>query len=136
MWSIRRLYKEVDRITPAVRDMKLGVQQGSVLSPTLFSLCINDRRRTPGVYLGPFANNTCIYVTDRKGFMFSESCSAVSVLWRRCVSAGTCCGVLPVNASNNLWVADFISPFIGCTRRNYTFTLPILYHINESLLLV
>jgi hypothetical protein len=27
------------------------------------------------------------------------------------------CEVLPVNASNNLLVADFISQFIGCTRR-------------------
>jgi hypothetical protein len=27
----------------------------------------------------------------------------------------TYCGVLPVNTSNNLWVADFVSRFIGYT---------------------
>jgi hypothetical protein len=32
------------------------------------------------------------------------------------------CDVLPVNTSNNSWVADFISRFIGCTPSGITIT--------------
>jgi hypothetical protein len=35
-------------------------------APTLYSLYINDAPQTPGVYLSPFADNTCIYTTDHK----------------------------------------------------------------------
>jgi hypothetical protein len=48
------------------RDIEAGVPQGSALSPTLYSLCINDTPQTFGVYLGLFADDTCIYATDRK----------------------------------------------------------------------
>jgi hypothetical protein len=40
--------------------------QGSVLSPTLNSLYINHTPQTPGVYLGLFVDDTCVYATDRK----------------------------------------------------------------------
>jgi hypothetical protein len=46
--------------------MQAGVPQGSVLSPTLYNLYINDTPQTPGVYLGLFADDTCQYATDRK----------------------------------------------------------------------
>jgi hypothetical protein len=48
------------------RDIQAGVPQGSVLSPTLYSLYINDTPQTPGVYLRPLADDTCVYATDRK----------------------------------------------------------------------
>jgi hypothetical protein len=48
-------------------DMKVGVPQGSVLSPTLCSLYINDTPQTPGVCLVLLADDTCIYATDLKG---------------------------------------------------------------------
>jgi hypothetical protein len=48
------------------RDMQVGVPQGSILPPTLYSLCINDMPQTHGVHLGPFAYDTIIYATDRK----------------------------------------------------------------------
>jgi hypothetical protein len=48
------------------RDIQAGVPQSSVLSPTLYSLYINDAPQTPGVYLGLFADDTCIYATDRE----------------------------------------------------------------------
>jgi hypothetical protein len=48
------------------RDIQAGVLQGSVLSPTLYSIYINDTPQTPGVYLGLFTDDTCIYVTDCK----------------------------------------------------------------------
>jgi hypothetical protein len=42
------------------------VPQGSVLSPTLYNLYINDTLQTPGVNLALFADDTCLYATDRK----------------------------------------------------------------------
>jgi hypothetical protein len=70
----------------APRDIQAGVPQGSVVSPTLYSMYINNMLQTAGVYLGLFADDTCIYATDH---MFSESYSEISVLLRRGVSAGT-----------------------------------------------
>jgi hypothetical protein len=48
------------------RSMQAGVPQGSVLSPTLYSLYINDTPQTPGVNLTLFADDTYLYATDRK----------------------------------------------------------------------
>jgi hypothetical protein len=48
------------------REIQAGVPQGSVLVPKLYSLYINDTPRTPGVHLAVFADDTCIYATDRK----------------------------------------------------------------------
>jgi hypothetical protein len=42
------------------RNIQIGVSQCSVLSHTLYSLYINDMPQTPGVYLGLFADDTCI----------------------------------------------------------------------------
>jgi hypothetical protein len=46
--------------------MVAGVPQGSVLSPTLYNLYINDTPQTIGVHLALFADDTCLYATDRK----------------------------------------------------------------------
>jgi hypothetical protein len=48
------------------RFMQAGVPQGSVLSPTLYNLYINDTPQTPGENLALFADDTCLYATDRK----------------------------------------------------------------------
>jgi len=48
------------------RDLQVEVLQGSVPYPILYSLYINDTPQTPGVYLALFADDTCIYTTDRK----------------------------------------------------------------------
>jgi hypothetical protein len=48
------------------REMQAGVPQGSVLSPTLYFLYINDTPQTIGVNLGLFADDTCLYATERK----------------------------------------------------------------------
>jgi hypothetical protein len=46
--------------------IKTRVPQVSVMSPKLYSLYKNDTPRTPSVYLGLFADDTCIYATVRK----------------------------------------------------------------------
>jgi predicted nucleic acid-binding protein len=56
---------EGEMFTP--REMRAGVSQGTVLSPTLYNMYIND---APIVYLAHFADGTCLYATDRKeGFV-------------------------------------------------------------------
>jgi hypothetical protein len=51
------------------RDTQAGVPLGSILSPTFYSILvyINDTPQAPGVYLGLFADDTCIYATDLEG---------------------------------------------------------------------
>jgi hypothetical protein len=48
------------------REMQAGVPQGSLLSPTLFNMYINDAPQTHGVHLALFANDTCLYVINHK----------------------------------------------------------------------
>jgi hypothetical protein len=63
-----RVSAEGEMSTP--REMQAGVPQGSVLSPTLFNLYINDAPQTHGVHLAQFSDDTYLYVTDRKeGFI-------------------------------------------------------------------
>jgi hypothetical protein len=50
---------------PVEGDIQAGMPQGSILSPPLYSTCINDKHQTPGAYLGLFADDTCIYAADR-----------------------------------------------------------------------
>jgi hypothetical protein len=55
------------------REIQAGVPQNSVLSPTLYNLYINDALQTPGFYLALFADDTCLYATERKeGFLIRK----------------------------------------------------------------
>jgi hypothetical protein len=49
------------------RDIKTGVPQGSVMSPTLYKLYVNGTPQTTGVNLALFADDTCLYATERNG---------------------------------------------------------------------
>jgi hypothetical protein len=59
-----RVSVEGDISTP--KDIHAGVSQGSFLSTILYSLYINNTPQIPGVSLGLFADDTCIYATDGK----------------------------------------------------------------------
>jgi hypothetical protein len=63
-----RVSVEGEMSTP--RLMQVGEPQGSVLSPTIFNMFINDAPQTQGVQLALFADDTCLYASDRKeGFV-------------------------------------------------------------------
>jgi hypothetical protein len=53
------------------REMRAEVPQGSVPSPTLYNMYINDAPpQTCGVCLTLFADDSCLYATDRnEGFV-------------------------------------------------------------------
>jgi hypothetical protein len=51
-------------MSTTLRDIQAWVPQNSVPSPTLYNTY--DTPQTPGVYLGLFADDTCMYVTGRK----------------------------------------------------------------------
>jgi hypothetical protein len=53
--------------------MQAGVSQASVLSSTLYNLYVNDTSQTSSVNLALFADDTCLYATDRKeGYVFGK----------------------------------------------------------------
>jgi hypothetical protein len=75
---------------------------------------------------------------DCQGYKSSEGLIIEAVLPKGFTIAVCECHVLPVNASNNLWVADFISRFIGYIPGVITlayYTSNLLSH-NQYLLLV
>jgi hypothetical protein len=62
------------------------VLQACVLSLTLCSIHINDNPKTLGVYPWLFADDTCIYTTDRKeGYVFKKLQRGLSTIktWRQ-----------------------------------------------------
>jgi retron-type reverse transcriptase len=72
-----RVSVEGEMSTP--KEMQAGVPQGSVLSPTLYNIYINDTPQTPGVNLALFADDTCLYATERKeGYLCSQKAAARS----------------------------------------------------------
>jgi hypothetical protein len=68
--SQRKFSVSVEGEMSAPREMRVEVPQGSILSPTLYNIYMNDSPQTPGVYLALFADDTCLYATDREeGFV-------------------------------------------------------------------
>jgi hypothetical protein len=62
----RKFFVLVEGEMSTPRIMKAGVPQGSVLSPTLFNMYVNDSPRAIAVHLALFAEDTCLNVTERK----------------------------------------------------------------------
>jgi hypothetical protein len=87
--SQRKCIVSVEGEMSTPRDLQAKVPQGSALSPNLYSLYINDTPEAPGVYLGLFADDTCINATDRKEGYVLRKLQEVSLLLRHGVSAGT-----------------------------------------------
>jgi hypothetical protein len=65
-----RVSVEGEMSTP--REMQAGVPQGSVLSPTLYNIFINDTPQTPGVNLALFVDDTCLYATECEGYVLTR----------------------------------------------------------------
>jgi hypothetical protein len=71
--SQRKFRVSVEGKLSTPRYMQAGMPQGSVLSPTVYNLYINDTPKTPVVNLALFADDTCLYATDRKeGFVLRK----------------------------------------------------------------
>jgi hypothetical protein len=67
------------------REMQGGVLQGSVLSPTLYIMYINDATQTPGVHLALVADDTCLYATVcKEGFVVRKLQSGLSKMQTWC----------------------------------------------------
>jgi hypothetical protein len=69
------------------RIMKAGVPQGSVLSPTLFNMYINNTPQTIGVHLALFADDTCLYATEcKEGYVLRKLQRGLSSVaeWSKC----------------------------------------------------
>jgi hypothetical protein len=64
--SERKFRVSVEGELSTPRYKEAGVPQGSVLSPTLYNLYIDDTPQAISVHLALFADNTCLYATDRK----------------------------------------------------------------------
>jgi hypothetical protein len=65
----RKFFVSVENEMSAPRIMKVGVPQGSILSPTLFNMYVND---TPQV----IGDDTCLYTSERK-----EDCPKKTSAW-------------------------------------------------------
>jgi hypothetical protein len=64
--SQRKFRVSVEDEMSTAREIQAWVSQGSVLSPTLYNIYINDTPQTPNVHLALFADDTCLYATERK----------------------------------------------------------------------
>jgi hypothetical protein len=70
-------------------EMQAGVPQGSVLSPTLYNIYVNHPPQSQRIHLALFADDTCLYATDRKEGFIIRKLQRASAQLRPGVSAGT-----------------------------------------------
>jgi hypothetical protein len=61
----RQFKVSVECVLSSPKKIMAGVLQGSVLAPVLYSLYMNDAPEAPGVLLALFADDTCIYATEK-----------------------------------------------------------------------
>jgi hypothetical protein len=83
--SQRKFGVSVKGEMPRPMEMLTGVPQGSVLSPKLYSMYINENFQTLDVHLALFACDTCMYATDRKeGYSFRKLQRSLNSTDQRC----------------------------------------------------
>jgi hypothetical protein len=71
--SYRKFKVTVEGELSTPPDIQAGVLQGCVLSPSQHSVYINDTLQSPGIYLALFADDTCVYTTDKnEGYVFRK----------------------------------------------------------------
>jgi hypothetical protein len=63
--SNRQFWVSLGGVMPTPKMIQAEVPQGSVLSSTLYNMYINDTSQTIGLNLALFADDTCLYATDR-----------------------------------------------------------------------
>jgi hypothetical protein len=84
--SQRKFSVSVEGEMPTPREVQAGVPLGSSLSPTVYSIYINDASQTPGAYLPSLLTPVCMRQIARKVLLGKSS--AVSAQWRLGVSDG------------------------------------------------
>jgi hypothetical protein len=85
--SQRKFSVSVEGEMSTSREIRVGEPQGSVLSPTLYDMHINDAPQTPGVCVVISAMAlVCTRQIERR--FLSEISNVVSAQWRPGVSAG------------------------------------------------
>jgi hypothetical protein len=62
--TIRKFKVSVEGELSSPRKVVAVVPQGSVLTPVLYSLYMNDAPVAPGIHLALFADDTCVYATE------------------------------------------------------------------------
>jgi hypothetical protein len=84
--SQRKFRFSVEGTMSSPRDICTSrMSQGSILSPTLYIIYLNDTPQTPGVYIGLFADGTCLYATDPKeGCVHRSLQQGLSAIETRC----------------------------------------------------
>jgi hypothetical protein len=84
--SQRKFRVSVEGELSTPRYMQARVPQGSVLSPTLYNLYINDTSKTPSVNLALFADDNCLFATDRKeGYVLKKIQRGLNCMAAWCV---------------------------------------------------
>jgi hypothetical protein len=69
-------------------DEFAGLPQGSVLAPVLYSLYINDAPAEPGIHVAQFADDTCIYATEKHERHVFNKLQRVATVWGHGISTG------------------------------------------------
>jgi hypothetical protein len=106
-----RVSIEGEMFTPM--EMKAGVPQSSVLSSTLYNLYINDTPKTIRANLALFADDTCLYATDRKeGYVLRKLQRGLNSMAAWCERWNIKINEDKTRAIYSLTELDHLSPFL------------------------
>ncbi|TLO84139.1 hypothetical protein FEG28_18965, partial [Acinetobacter baumannii] len=77
--SNRSFRYRVEGTRSSPRPLTAGVPQGSVLSPLLFSLFVNDIPRSPPTHLALFADDTTVYYSSRNKSLIAKKLQSAAL---------------------------------------------------------